>query len=542
MSSLRSRFATPSVVLDSREGIGPHHLAIGKTRKLFEHGGIVHAFYSTGYAIAYARLEAGGLTLLDTAQLDLPVAWGGGAFCLDDDGAGGVCLVFLHRNQHELCAARGTIAEGRVRFDGWRTLLVSGARQAAPWVEMGPGGTAWASVLDRDGDFRLAVLPARGEPLVGDLFAPGEARWYHSCVQMLPVGPDTALAVGFRGDFPSKTELVFKTVTATLALGEAETLAPCNVNDHLTFHFQAVGDAERGRAHVALLDEGLSVSHALYEGGRRTVFKGVLPGPCYAPQICRSEAGGLALLAADYEGGLWTAAWDGVWSKPRRVADVAGPNLSARFGLTGYGTGGLICAARSSTGRVPYLFGRIEDEAAARAGLHVAALGQGEGLSLASREALAVRVAEGRVEAEIRLAWLGAADAGKAGHRWCVTIPAEAGRALMLVLAGGPKGISGSAHWLERDGCVVADAAPPQVGTQFHDAFSCETTCGALHIAIEPKRGTDGLQPGKAWVETGRVEGADGVQLVDLADYVPETAALLAVDSSRIPATFRRMV
>ena len=269
VTTFQQQFGNPPTLVDDRAGIGPHHLAIGKTRKIFEKDNTIYAFFSRGYEIACSTFDADTLQLLGSQVLDCPVAWGGGAFCVDCDASGRVALVFLHRNKHELCLATGTIEHGTIRWAPWRSLLVSAAHQAAPWVEMGLDGTAWCSVLDRTGDFRIAVV--RGADVrVGDLFSDKEEPWYHSCVQVCPVGNDRAVAIGFRGTFPTRTELVFKSVSADLKFGPSETLAPCNVNDRLTFHFQAVGDPARGTAHIVYLDDALTVSHAYLRtaGGR----------------------------------------------------------------------------------------------------------------------------------------------------------------------------------------------------------------------------------------------------------------------------------
>ncbi len=80
MATYREQFASNETLIDARPRIGPHHLAIGKTRKLFEHDGVVHAFFSRGYEIAHTRLNGETLGIIDTRVLPLPVAWGGGAF------------------------------------------------------------------------------------------------------------------------------------------------------------------------------------------------------------------------------------------------------------------------------------------------------------------------------------------------------------------------------------------------------------------------------------------------------------------------------
>jgi len=527
----RGSFAASTIRLDVRDHIGPHHLAIGKTRKLFERDGTIHAFFSRGFEIAHARLA--GEELGDVRTLPFPAAWGGGAFCVDER-AGRIALVFLHRNQHELCFVRGKAKDGDIEWEDWRTLLVSRARQAAPWVELGPDGTAWASVLDRDQDTRLAVIPPEGDARICDLFEPGEARWYHSCVQMLPVAADRALAISFRGEFPTRTELVFKTVGADLALGPATALAPCNVNDKLTFHFQAVGDSERRCAHIVYLDDGLSVSHALYEKGEWRVVKSIVAAACFAPQICIDQDGNAALLAADYDGALWRAAWSRAhgWSQARKVAHAKAPNVSPLFSQTGYGSGGMIAAARSANGRMPYLFAVIEDDRKGRAALHAAVLGDDRALDPSLP--VAVALSGKTLGVEIRLRALRGRDLGQAGRSWLAIIPAEAGRALKIAFMASAKGLVARAYWLERDGSHVA--VPASVNAEIHDAFS-PGEAGVLRGTIEFAETPAALNVKNAWAEI-----YDGGILTDIAPFEPETAATMALDPARIASTFKRMV
>lgn len=536
-ATFRQQFQSSFVLLDQRSGIGPHHLAIGKSRKVFEQGDTIFALFSQGYEIACARIGAEKSEIRDIQALDFPVAWGGGAFCIDCDDSGRVSLVFLHRNQHELCFAAGRVVRGRIDWDPWRPLLVSSAKQAAPWVEMGPDGTAWCSVLDRGGDFRLVVVAPGGDAHVCNLFAEDEEPWYHSCVQVLPVGKEQAVAVGFRGSFPSKTDLVFKTVSANLALGRSTTLAPCNVNDRLTFHFQALGDAARECAHIVYLDEALGVSHASYGAGRWTVSKPVLPFASFAPQICINSRGDLVLVAADYEGRLWTCvrAVSGAWGKPVELCGRAAPNISARFALTGYGTGGLIAAKKSGSGRVSFLVAHIEDEMAGTARLEFSALGCGGGLQLALDHPLAVTIKRKTLTAEIRLADLSAADLKQVEKSWLVSIPAQKNRALKVHVAAGEE-CSATLFWQEADGRTSSAESRATVEIVHCDAFSSER-CGILRIVCELAGDPAPLHPDNAWVET-----YDRNRLADIAPFVPETAARMAKAPEAITRFFKRMM
>ena len=524
----------PSLVcLDARDHIGPHHLSIGKTRKVFEYGGVVHAFFSRGYDIAHARIDPRTLSAEPAEALDLPVAWGGGAFCVDQRG-GTVKLVFTHRNQLELCLAEGTIAAGTIQWQPWRRLLFSASRQAAPWLEIGADGTAWASVLEREGGFRLAVIAPGGAVKTGDLFDNGETGWYHSCVQMLPVGDGLALAVGFRGAFPQQTELVFKTVSAGLELGPALTLAPCNVNDNLTFHFQAVGDSERGFAHIVYLDKDLHVSHALWRRSEWHVSREVVPCAAFAPQVAIDGEGRALLMAADYEGRLWKAAWSEAegWCEADIVPRVAAPNTSGLFGQTGFGTGGLITAARSESGRLPYLVACIDDDRQGRARLCAGVLGEGERLGA---DPVSVR-REGRaVHAEIRLDMLRDEETREPGRSWQVVAPLESG-ALRLCATASGEGLSASAEWCRRDGTV--NRAPARVEAVTHDLFMPRRCPAILRLDAELPFDLPALKPGGAWVEI--YDG--GGRLAEIAPFKPETNAAMALDPARILSTFKRMV
>src|SRR5205814_1521960 len=102
-------------------------------------------------------------------------------------------------------------------------------------------------------------------------------EWHHSCVQVLPVGRRRAVAVGFAGRFPTETVLVSKDVDDELNLGPSTAIAACDVNDQITFHFQALGDPERGQAHVTFLGPGGRIDHATWSGSGWSIAEAIVP-------------------------------------------------------------------------------------------------------------------------------------------------------------------------------------------------------------------------------------------------------------------------
>jgi hypothetical protein len=312
------------------------------------------------------------------------------------------------------------------------------------------------------------------------------------------------------------------------------------VNDKLTFHFQAVGDSERERAHIVYLDEGLSVSHALYEKGEWQISRSVLEVACFAPQIAIDVDGNAALVAAGYDRALWRASWsrNRGWSAPRKIEGALAPNISPAFAITGYGTGGMISAARSSTGRVPYLLGVVTDETTARAELYAAQFGD----TLSLRH-VSVRVSGNTVEADIHLAGLREAEMKRAGRCWLVVIPAGGGRALKLAAVAGGGGIDARGYWQERDGSLRNEAAPVRSAAEPHDAFS-PGEHGTLKLALPLAGQPQDLDPRAAWVEfySDGWSPERGGTLVDIAPFDPETAARIAAAPALAPYSFRRMV
>ena len=379
------------------------------------------------------------------------------------------------------------------------------------------------------------------------MFAPDEKSWYHSCVQLLPVGRNRAVAVGFRGQFPAQTELVFKSVSGDLEMGESRTLAPCNVNDATTFHFQAVGDPIRGRAHIVFLDDGLTVSHAMFHEDRWILAKNIFPRPAYAPQISVDDKGALALIAVDYQGAVWTAAWTEQrgWSSPQRVEKLPRLNISASFGRTGYGTGGLISAARSPSGRVPFLMGIIEDDRTATASLHISALGLRSGLALNSLPVLAATDG-GELRVAIHLANLRDADLQVPGRCWMATIPGPDQTALKLAVHV-DNGLKATLFWQQSNGTIAKETCSVTMTTRFHGPFDPESDSAFVEVVAKPSRSVAKLQFERAWVE---IYGAgwslesckSNAELADIGPFELEAAASAALDPASITQAFRRII
>ena len=117
------------------------------------------------------------------------------------------------------------------------------------------------------------------------------------------------------------------------------------------------------------------------------------------------------------------------------LAGIAGPNVSALFAQTGYGTGGLISAARSANGRVPFLMAEITDERTARAELRLLTTG-GSGQRLTPEQPLTIKQKGHALEIEIRLAGLRQQDLKRKDGCWLVNIPAQKSRALKVRIRG----------------------------------------------------------------------------------------------------------
>lgn len=307
------------MILDKRVGIGPHHLSIGKTRKIFEVGNHVHSFFSTGRGISHA-------TWGKVEELKLPVAWGGFAFTVEQT-RDGFRIAFVHADGHRLCISND--------LGGFETVLETRGPLTAPWLSR----HRW-SVLER----------GKGVWIDGQL---DRSPLHHSCVQLFG-----NVAVGFGGEFPLKTDLMWKRLG-----GEWSQLTGCNVNDRTTFHFGATDD---GMIHFAYLDMGLGVSLATYDGELWEFKRSIIPIPCFAPNVSIVN-GELNVFACDYHGTVWR--WRNGYALDRLA--VQGPSISPLFALTGYGTGGMLIPPKIDGDRIPVLISHIEDEKTATARLEL---------------------------------------------------------------------------------------------------------------------------------------------------------------------------
>lgn len=253
-------------------------------------------------------------------------AFGGGAFCVDGDSVLYVSpdRKSLSLNGKALCSTDSTFA--------------------APWL-----CGRWFSVLSRDGQH---IVGCNGDAR----YFPHE--WYHSCLQVIPL-ISGALVIGFTGRFPIETNMMGCLVSDDMEFGEPFIIDQCNVNDRLTFHFQAV--AHEGTVSIVYLGSGLSVREAVYNSNIWTL-RTVDDHPSFAPQNI-STPSGVKIIWCTYDGHVRTENGDPICS---------GPNISPSFALTGYGTGGIIAPARwLNANNIPFLMATITDESNARARLEL---------------------------------------------------------------------------------------------------------------------------------------------------------------------------
>lgn len=324
-------------LIDARKGIGPHHLGIGKTRKLIDRGGGLWGYYGTGYGYQAFLAPRNTLEAFNSGFAYQGMAWGGGQFCVDDKG-----VVAVARGRRELIVHEQKIA---------------GAQFNAPWVS---------------GDWYSAVVGTQGKFLVGykDKQKLIETDWWASCLMVLPVSETKAWLCGFVGRFPVEMELVVAEIDSDLNVTNELRLGLCGVNDVHTFHFQ--GLSREGFVSIVYLSPDAHVMHAVWKGGMWSVTP-VGDFPSIAPQNTELADGSIGILCADYKGQIWRLDGD----KPRAISEPGLVNLHPVWSRTQYGTGGISAAAKSTDQSIPYLAVHLPADAKAPSELYLGLAGEG---------------------------------------------------------------------------------------------------------------------------------------------------------------------
>ncbi len=316
LRSFRQVFPEHPILVDERRQISPHFLGIVKTRKLIDTGRALVGTYSAGYAINWLIARRGTMEILARGTVsDAAPAWGGGQFCIDHVGDI-VHLVYTSLSRLTVMHRCGRMSEDRIAWEPFERVAIAATTPtlAAPWVSTDRAGSVWVSVVGRDNNFVVAHASARDGARFAfrqrDLFE-GKPEWHHSCVQVLPFSKRRAVAVGFAGRFPLETVLVAREVDDELNLGPSNVVAPCDVNDQITFHFQAIGDPERGRAAVTYLGPGGRIDHATWNGAVWRIEEAIVPFAAISPQNTLLADGEIGVLCADYEGRMFDHLWPG---------------------------------------------------------------------------------------------------------------------------------------------------------------------------------------------------------------------------------------
>lgn len=324
-------------LIDSRKGIGPHHIGIGKTRKLVDRGGALWGYYSTGYGYQAFLAQRGTLETFPSGFPYQGMAWGGGQFCMDGHN---IALVAKGRTEF--------IAHGR---------RIPGRQFSAPWIS---------------GDWSTAVVHTKGQFLLvnKDKQKLIETDWHPSCLMVLPVGEGKAWLCGFRGKFPYEMDLVVAQVDEDLNVGPAIELGLCGVNDVHTFHFQGLSD--EGYVSIVYLSPDMHVMHAQWAGGLWSVSP-VADFPAIAPQNTILADGTIGILCADYDGQIWRL--DG---SPRAISDKGLVNMSPFWSRSQYGTGGLTTAPKSIDTKIPFMAVHLPDDPHEPSELYLGLAGEGE--------------------------------------------------------------------------------------------------------------------------------------------------------------------
>ena len=545
IQTFRQAFPRELVLIDERRLISPHFLGIGKTRKLIDTGRSLIGFYSTGYAIHWFAAQRSTLEILARSVLDdVAPAWGGGQFCVDhvDDTIHLVYtslsrLTVIHRSGR--ASERGVVWEPQARV----ALSATTPTLAAPWISVERGGAIWVSVVGRDNNFLVGHANARdGERMAfrqRTLFSDAP-EWHHSCVQVLPYAKRRAVAVGFAGRFPVETVLVAKEIDDELNIGQSTVIGPCDVNDQITFHFQAFGDAERGRATVTYLGPRGRIDHATWNGSAWAIAEAIVPFPTIAPQSTLLPDGKIGVVCADYEGRMFAlASHSKGWSKPRAISDAGLVTISPAFARTGYGTGGIISAVRGADGSMPFLASQMSLDPEGPSKLFLGRAGGDEALTFTSAAPLGISIDTTAVTFTLRLAGGTTADLRRDGVAWQIQLQERGGASRQVWVLGGAEP---QVLLFETINGVNAVEAKRAVGSV---DLRCSNEGSELVVTLSAALDRANQSSISAQTFEDVTRGASGLpvgRMVDLVPYVPEPNSIVTLDPRRLPQVFRRII
>ena len=545
LRSFRQVFPKEPVLIEERRQISPHFLGIGKTRKLIDTGRFLVGFYSVGYAIHWFVARRASVEVIATGVLtDMAPAWGGGQFCVDHTDEA-VHLAYTSLSRLTVIHRIGRIGDDGIDWEPRARVALNATTPtlAAPWIAIDRAGAVWVSVVGRDNNF----LVAHGNSRDGDRIAfrqrqlfEDKPEWHHSCVQVLPFTRRRAIAVGFAGRFPTETVLVSKEIDDELNLGASTVVGPCDVNDQITFHFQALGDPERGRACVTYLGPGGRIDHATWSGVTWSIEEAIVPFATIAPQNTLLSDGEIGVLCADYEGRMFAlASTQSGWTKPAPVGRAGLVTISPAFARTGYGTGGIISAARSSDRAIPYLASQVALDPEAPSKLFVGCAGGDEALSFAGAAPIGLAVAPDAITVTLRLAGGSAADVQRDGVAWMIQLQEKTGISRQFWVLGGAtprllmfESVDGVNAVEGRHITGNVELRASGEGSELIATFAARLE-RANQGAISAQT-LEGVTTSDFGIPIGR--------MVDLVPYVQEPNSVVTLDPRRLPQLFRRII
>jgi hypothetical protein len=539
-------FPDEPVLVDERRQISPHFLGIGKTRKLIDLGDRLLGFYSLGYQVAWFIADRSTLEVTARGVLaDVSLAFGGGHFCVDHVGDL-VHLIYTCRSRVHVFHRTGRVAGNRFVLDAHERTAITGTGPwlAAPWLSVDANGSIWVSCVGKKNDFIIAHASTADGP--GYAFRQAclfkdAPEWHHSCVQVLPCGKGKAVAVGFAGSFPRDTVLVARQVDDELTFGETDTIGPCDVNDQITFHFQAFGDPERNRAVVTYLGPRGRIDHASWNGATWQVEEGIVPFQVICPQNTLLSNGEVGVLCADYEGRMHALSSSaGAWSAPVAVSRAGLVTISPAFARTGYGSGGIISVARSAGVDMPYLAGELALDPQAPAKLHLGNVGGHYPLTFAASSQPTATWENDQLVLRAGVCGGGQDDLHRSGLGWRFCVSDSSGfvsQAWILSGVGGPRTLlfrfQGNGH--------APEGRPVQGTVTLSRQSSGAELVARLSSDFIPAPGAPVVATSYTGVSAIPMAVPTG-HMVDLVPFEQEPNSQVARDPGLLPQVFRRMV